>query len=81
MTHCSIVSDCSSDGTDAIVEGFDTRPVRLLRLPERRGKTFGLNLAVAEATGEIIVFSDANAMYDRSAIRNLVRNRNNLINQ
>jgi cellulose synthase/poly-beta-1,6-N-acetylglucosamine synthase-like glycosyltransferase len=69
-----VVSDCSSDRTDEIVTAFAERPVRLLRLPERRGKTYGLNLAVAEATGEIVVFSDANAMYEPDVIRNMTRN-------
>ena len=43
-------------------------------MPERGGKTLGLNAAVAAATGEIVVFSDANAMYGRDVIRKLVRN-------
>ena len=47
--------------------------VRLLRMPERGGKTTGLNEAVRHARGEILVFSDANAHYDRHAIARLVR--------
>lgn len=69
-----VVSDHSSDRTDEIVRHTDDPRVRLLRLPERSGKTTGLNAAVAEARGEIIVFSDANAMYQSDAIRRLVRN-------
>jgi cellulose synthase/poly-beta-1,6-N-acetylglucosamine synthase-like glycosyltransferase len=68
-----VVSDCSSDGTDAEVLAFAGRDVRLVRASERRGKTAALNLALAGVTSEIVVFSDANAIYDRSAIRNLVR--------
>ena len=41
-------------------------------MARRGGKTEGLNAAVAAARGEIIVFSDANAMYCRDAIRELV---------
>src|SRR5690606_25495618 len=41
---------------------------------ERGGKTLGLNAAVRAAGGEIVVFSDANAMYQPDAIRCLVRN-------
>jgi cellulose synthase/poly-beta-1,6-N-acetylglucosamine synthase-like glycosyltransferase len=48
--------------------------VELLRMPTRGGKTAGLNVAVRRATGEILVFSDANALYDRQALRFLVRN-------
>ncbi|HEX6996413.1 MAG TPA: glycosyltransferase family 2 protein [Gammaproteobacteria bacterium] len=69
-----VVSDASDDGTDEIVAGFAERGVRLIRMPERGGKTLGLNEAVKQARGEIVVFSDANALYRRDAIRMLVRN-------
>jgi len=68
-----VVSDCSMDGTDAIVESFADQGVRLLRLNERHGKTYGLNKAVQAARGGVLVFSDANAMYEPSAVRKLVR--------
>jgi glycosyltransferase involved in cell wall biosynthesis len=67
-----VVSDACSDRTDEIVQGFGDPRVRLLRMPQRGGKTAGLNAAVLAARGEIIVFSDANAMYERGAIRALV---------
>jgi len=69
-----VVSDCSDDDTDAIVGEYARRGVRLLRLEKRGGKTLGLNATVPQAMGEIIVFSDANAMYHRLAVRRLVRN-------
>ena len=69
-----VVSDASTDGTDRIVEGFSGQGVKLLRMAERRGKTAGLNAAVAGARGEILVFSDANILYQTDAIRRLVRN-------
>ncbi len=72
--HVLVVSDASSDGTDARVEACQDSRVELLRMPERGGKTVGLNAAVRRARGEIIVFSDANAMYDSLALRQLVRN-------
>ena len=68
-----VVSDCSSDLTDNIVRTFKKRGVILVRQDERRGKTAGLNLAVTQVTSDIVVFSDANAMYDSFAIRRLVR--------
>ena len=68
-----VISDASSDGTDAIVSEFAPR-VRLCRQAERRGKTAGLNRFIPELNGEIVVFSDANAMYERDAIRRLIRN-------
>jgi len=72
-----VVSDASSDGTDDIVRGlaeeFPGR-VALIRQEPRQGKTAGLNRAVGEARGEILVFSDANSVYRPGAMRRLVRN-------
>jgi cellulose synthase/poly-beta-1,6-N-acetylglucosamine synthase-like glycosyltransferase len=67
-----IASDGSNDGTDAIVRSYADQGVRLLSLP-RQGKAPALNAAVAVATGDILVFSDANSMYAPDAIRALVR--------
>src|SRR5690606_3827973 len=67
-----IASDGSTDGTDAIVQGYAPQGVRLLSLP-RQGKAPALNAAVAAATGEILVFSDANSLYAPQAIRALTR--------
>jgi cellulose synthase/poly-beta-1,6-N-acetylglucosamine synthase-like glycosyltransferase len=67
-----VISDASSDATDAIVREFAPQGVILLRMPERCGKTLGLNAGVAAAHGEVLVFSDANAMYQRGALRALV---------
>ncbi|MGQ0384072.1 MAG: glycosyltransferase family 2 protein [Gammaproteobacteria bacterium] len=69
-----VISDASDDGTDGIVSGFATDGVELLRMPVRAGKTAGLNAAVARASGEIVVFSDANAMYRPDAVAMLIRN-------
>jgi cellulose synthase/poly-beta-1,6-N-acetylglucosamine synthase-like glycosyltransferase len=41
------------------------------------GKTAGLNLGVSQAHGQILVFSDANALYQPDAIRHLVRHFSN----
>lgn len=68
-----VVSDCSEDSTDEIVRRLGKR-VRLIRQEQRSGKTAALNLAVPEAEGEVLVFSDANSIYASDAIRYLVRN-------
>ena len=70
-----VVSDASTDGTDEMVKGYAARNGRvgLLRQAERRGKSAALNEAVAAAAGEIVVFSDANSLYGRQALRELVR--------
>jgi cellulose synthase/poly-beta-1,6-N-acetylglucosamine synthase-like glycosyltransferase len=69
-----VVSDASEDKTDQIVRGFEERGVLLLRQEPRSGKTSALNRAVPAARGEIIVFSDANSLYDADAVRKLVQN-------
>ena len=65
-----VASDGSTDRTDELVEAFDG--VRLLRLP-RAGKVAAQDRAVRETTGEIVAFSDANALWRRDALRALVR--------
>ena len=69
-----VVSDESDDDTDRLVGSISSPKVILLRQLPRQGKTAALNLAVSMADGEIIVFSDANSVYARDAIRQLVRN-------
>ena len=66
-------SDGSTDGTDDIVTSFVGAPVRLVPLSGHRGKFAVVNRCVAEATGDIVVFSDANTMYQPDAVRRLVR--------
>jgi cellulose synthase/poly-beta-1,6-N-acetylglucosamine synthase-like glycosyltransferase len=69
-----VISDCSDDQTDAIVNEYEDRRVRLIRMAERGGKTVGLNFAVPRARGEIVIFSDANALYHPQTARHLARN-------
>lgn len=70
------VSDGSDDGTDELIQQYTNDRIKLMRQEGRLGKTMGLNLALTEATGEIVVFSDANAMYKDDALKMLVRNFN-----
>ncbi len=67
-----VVSDGSTDGTDAAVAELGDRRVRLLRQEPRKGKTSALNLAIATVSSDIVVFSDANSLYEPDAIRHLV---------
>ncbi len=69
-----VVSDGSSDGTDDIVRQFTGQGVQLLRREGREGKAAALNEAVGHATGEVVVFSDANSLFDPDAIRYMVEN-------
>ena len=67
-----VVSDGSTDRTNEIVAGFQTQGVRLIRLGRQQGKTAAQNIAVAQATGDILVFSDANALYEPNALQWLI---------
>lgn len=69
-----VVSDASDDRTDEIVSSFAADGVELLRMPGRGGKTLGLNAALQRARGDIVVFSDANALYACDVVRKLARN-------
>ena len=69
-----VVSDGSTDGTDTIVKRYAAADgcIKLVRMNKQSGKTLGLNEAITYAKGEIVVFSDANAFYDKDAIKHLV---------
>jgi len=67
-----VVSDESDDGTDELVQAIGDDRVQLIRQIPRAGKTSALNLALPQATGEIIVFSDANSLYSPTTVRRLV---------
>jgi cellulose synthase/poly-beta-1,6-N-acetylglucosamine synthase-like glycosyltransferase len=71
-----VISDSSTDDTDSIVKRFEASGVKLIRNERRTGKTSALNLAVPEALGEILIFSDANSIYDSNAVSTLVQNFN-----
>lgn len=66
-----VASDCSSDQTIAIANEYTNR-IRVLDYRERGGKMGTLVKAVRETSAELIVFTDANAMFSLNAIRELV---------
>lgn len=74
LVEIIVVSDASTDSTNDIVRGFEDHGVRLIVQPERGGKTVALNVATKFATGEVLVFSDANSIYEADAVSKLVRN-------
>lgn len=68
-----VVSDGCSDRTEEIVEACSSDRIKLLRQLYRMGKTAALNRGVAEARGEIIIFTDANSMLDSNAVTMLAK--------
>jgi len=68
-----VISDKSTDNTDIILSRFNDTRLKVIRLEKRSGKNMALDRAMKIAGGEIIVFTDANAIFDPEAIRELVR--------
>ena len=70
-----IVSDGCEDRTEEIARSYaaDDSRIRLIVQEQRGGKTLALNRGVSEACGEILIFTDANSMFDRDAVQKLVR--------
>ncbi|WP_122088166.1 glycosyltransferase family 2 protein [Halalkalicoccus subterraneus] len=67
-----VFSDASSDRTDEIVASYADRGVELRRIEGRVGKTACQNAVVEDCDSEVVVFSDANGMYEPDAIERLV---------
>jgi cellulose synthase/poly-beta-1,6-N-acetylglucosamine synthase-like glycosyltransferase len=67
-----VAADGSDDRTAEIARSYAGRGVETSFSPERRGKTAAINRAMPSATGEIVVFSDANNLYSKDALRELV---------
>ncbi len=71
-----IASDFSTDRTDEIVETFiknhPDRNVRLHRSVNHKGKTNAQNETQELCQSEILVMTDANAMFQKNAVRELV---------
>jgi len=66
-----IGSDGSDDRTVEILKGFSDARVRVFDFAERRGKVAVLKDLVSRATGEVLVFSDANTMFHDDAVQKL----------
>ena len=68
-----IGSDGSTDGTCDVISRYRFAGVKLVACASRKGKAGVLNDLVPRATGEFVVFTDANTFYDRDAIKELIR--------
>jgi cellulose synthase/poly-beta-1,6-N-acetylglucosamine synthase-like glycosyltransferase len=75
LLNVVVVSDGSTDETDARVQGFVDRTgrVQLLHTAGREGKSVALNVGIPAARGDLLVLTDANAMFVPDAIQWLVK--------
>ncbi len=71
-----VASDCSDDKTDEIVRSYEAQGVKLIRAPERRGKENAQRLAVENAGGEILVFSDVATVLEPDGLACIVQGFN-----
>ncbi len=67
-----LVSDGSSDDTAGLARSLDDERLRVIELDQRHGKAHALNIGAAAATSDIIVFSDANALFAEDAVEALL---------
>jgi cellulose synthase/poly-beta-1,6-N-acetylglucosamine synthase-like glycosyltransferase len=65
-------SDGSDDNTVKIAESFCDPRVKIFKWKQRRGKISVLNDLIHEASGEVILFSDARQLYFPDAVKRLV---------
>lgn len=68
-----VFSDGSTDGTDEIVRQYAIHGVQLIRVDGRKGKTYCQDVAVRHSGGDIIIFTDADALLEPDVIRKMVR--------
>jgi cellulose synthase/poly-beta-1,6-N-acetylglucosamine synthase-like glycosyltransferase len=68
-----VAADGSDDCTVEIVKSFESQGVELSYQPERRGKMSAINRAMPKVRHEILVFSDANNLYGRETLHELVK--------
>ena len=67
-----VVSDCSEDRTDDIVQEYSDQGVELLRMPDRGGKNRAENAAAHHLTGDIVVNTDASIRIQPDAMKPLI---------
>lgn len=75
MVEIVIGSDNSTDNTNQIIEKLvgEFSNVKFITFEKRRGKSNVLNDLVKETKNDILVFADANTIYHKDALKNLVK--------
>jgi len=65
------ITDGSTDQTPSIIQKYSS--IQLLHSADRKGKSAALNRAVKAAKNEILLFSDANTILNKDAIKQVSR--------
>jgi cellulose synthase/poly-beta-1,6-N-acetylglucosamine synthase-like glycosyltransferase len=67
-----VTSDASTDRTNEIAESYLSKGVIFFVHDRKEGKNALINEYVPKTSGEVIVFTDANAMFDSLALKSMV---------
>ncbi|HWR37607.1 MAG TPA: glycosyltransferase family 2 protein [Clostridia bacterium] len=73
MLEIIIVSDGSTDRTNEFLSHVTDPRVTVVILDERQGKPNALNQAVAQASGDVLLFCDAATLFQPDTVRMLAR--------
>jgi len=74
LTRFVFYSDASTDRTAEIMRTYASDPRVLVEVDDtHKGKLEALNWAVAHCSGDLVLFTDADAMLESSALRKLAR--------
>lgn len=68
-----IVSDGSTDRTNEILQSLGPPNIRVILLPDRRGKSHAVNVAVQSSQHDLLVFSDAATLFEPTALKRMAR--------
>ena len=68
-----VAAVASTDNTRRIVEDHFSKGVKLLYQADKAGRNLAINACVAEAGGEVIIFTDASSMIEKFSIKNIAR--------
>jgi len=68
-----IISDKCTDKTEEFIKSFNCKRIELLFQSRRSGKTEAINHGVSVAKGDVLVFTDANSLFRKDAVKILAR--------
>ncbi|MBU2446606.1 MAG: glycosyltransferase family 2 protein, partial [Bacteroidetes bacterium] len=69
----SFVTDGSTDNSNEILEKYKSENLYYYFLPSRSGKLHAIKRVIEFANSDLIIFSDANAIYSKDSIKKIVR--------
>jgi len=67
-----LVDDCSTDGTKNVMKELESDGIKAVFLSENRGKGGALKEGLKHATGDYVIFQDADLEYDPADYQKLV---------